>query len=98
MVKKVVAIVQARVGSTRLRSKIFERIGHFPAISLLLKRLELSKKIDETIIATTDEDEDNQIVKGIVIALEDDLRLRRALSVTNNIEFFRYKVDFKLIK
>lgn len=42
--------------------------------------------------------EDNQIVKGIVIALEDDLRLRRALSVTNNIEFFRYKVDFKLIK
>lgn len=42
--------------------------------------------------------EDNQIVKGIVIALEDDLRLRRALSVTNNIEFYRYKVDFKLIK
>ena len=42
--------------------------------------------------------EDNQIVKGIIIALEDDLRLRRALSVTKNIEFYRYKVDFKLIK
>ena len=42
--------------------------------------------------------EDDQIVKGLVIALDDDLRLRRALSVTNNIEFYRYKVDFKLIK
>ena len=62
MVEKVTAIVQARVGSTRLRSKIFEKIGDLPAISLLLKRLELSKKIDEIIIATTDEDEDDQIV------------------------------------
>ena len=42
--------------------------------------------------------EEDQTVKGLVIALDDDLRLRRALSVTNNIEFYRYKVDFKLIK
>jgi restriction system protein len=42
--------------------------------------------------------EENQIVKGIIIALEDDLRIRRALSVTNNIEFYRYQVSFKLYK
>jgi len=42
--------------------------------------------------------EEGQVVKGIVIALEDDLRIRRALSVTNNIEFYRYQVSFKLLK
>jgi len=42
--------------------------------------------------------EENQNVKGVIIALEDDLRLKRALSVTNNIEFYRYQVSFKLCK
>lgn len=42
--------------------------------------------------------EANQKVKGIIIALEDDIRIKRALSVTNNIEFYRYQVSFKLFK
>lgn len=42
--------------------------------------------------------EDNQQVKGVIIGLEDDLRIRRALSVTSNIEFYRYQVSFKLFK
>ena len=42
--------------------------------------------------------EPNQEIKGIIIALEDDIRIRRALSVTNNIEFYRYQVSFKLFK
>lgn len=42
--------------------------------------------------------EDHQIVKGVIIALEDDLRIKRALKVTNNIEFYRYQVSFKLFK
>ena len=42
--------------------------------------------------------DEGQTVKGLIIALDDDLRIRRALSVTNDIEFYRYKVDFKLIK
>nr|HIL77064.1 DUF91 domain-containing protein [Rhodospirillales bacterium] len=42
--------------------------------------------------------EPGQSVHGLIIALDDDLRLRRALSVSNNIEFYRYKVDFKLFK
>jgi restriction system protein len=40
--------------------------------------------------------EPGQDVRGIIIALDDDLRLQRALSVTNNIEFFTYKVSFSL--
>lgn len=42
--------------------------------------------------------EENQVVKGIIIASEDDIRIKRALSVTNNIEFYRYQVSFKLLK
>jgi restriction system protein len=34
----------------------------------------------------------------VIIALEDDQRIRRALAVTPNIEFFRYQISFKLIK
>lgn len=42
--------------------------------------------------------EENQRVKGIIIALDDDQRIKRALSVTQNIEFYRYQVSFKLFK
>lgn len=42
--------------------------------------------------------EDSQNVRGVIIALEDDQRIRRALRVTTNIEFFRYEVSFRLLK
>jgi restriction system protein len=42
--------------------------------------------------------EPDQNVKGIIIALNDDKKLQYALSVANNIDFFRYKIDFKLFK
>ena len=42
--------------------------------------------------------EKNQEVKGVIIGLEDDLRLIRALSVTSNITFYKYKVNFNLYK
>jgi len=42
--------------------------------------------------------EPHQTVRGCIIALEDDLRLRRALRVTTNIDFYRYEVSFKLLK
>ena len=40
----------------------------------------------------------DQKVQGVIIALEDDLRLRPALSVAPNIEFYKYQVSFKLLK
>ncbi len=42
--------------------------------------------------------ESDQLVKGIIIALDDDLRIRRALKVAQGIEFYRYQVSFKLLK
>jgi restriction system protein len=35
-------------------------------------------------------------VRGIVIALEDDLRLKNALSMVPNVSFYRYQIEFKL--
>lgn len=42
--------------------------------------------------------ESHQAVRGVIIALEDDLRIRRALAVTPTIQFFRYQISFKLVK
>lgn len=42
--------------------------------------------------------ETNQQVRGVIIALEDDIRIKRALSVTSGIDFYRYQVSFKLFK
>ena len=42
--------------------------------------------------------EKGQIVEGVIIALDDDQKLRWALAAVNNISFYRYQVNFKLIK
>jgi restriction system protein len=41
--------------------------------------------------------EKDQTVHGIIIALEDDQRIRRALAMVSNIRFCRYQINFKLI-
>ena len=40
--------------------------------------------------------ETDQEVRGVIIALEDDVRIQRALSVTTNIDFYKYEVSFRL--
>lgn len=42
--------------------------------------------------------ESNQTVEGIIIALDDDQKLRWALAATPSIGFYRYEIDFKLVK
>ena len=42
--------------------------------------------------------EKDQIVKGVIIALKDDLCIKRALIAANNISFYRYKVSFNLFR
>ena len=50
---KVVAIVQARMGSTRLPNKVMKKINGVPMIELLLARLSRSKELDQIVVATT---------------------------------------------
>lgn len=42
--------------------------------------------------------ETGQSVRGVIIALDEDQRIRRALAVTPSIEFYRYQVSFRLVK
>jgi restriction system protein len=40
--------------------------------------------------------EPGQSVEGVIIAQQDDLRIKRALSMTRNIRFMKYRVEFHL--
>lgn len=52
---KVIALVQARMGSTRLPNKVMKDIGGRPMIEALLKRLSRSKEISQIVVATSDD-------------------------------------------
>ncbi len=59
---KVSVIIEARLGSKRLPNKIILKIKKYLFIEYLIKRLKLSKKINEIIIATTDLPQDRKLV------------------------------------
>jgi restriction system protein len=42
--------------------------------------------------------EDGQQVEGVIIALDDDQRIRRALAMVPQVTFYRYEISFKLVK
>lgn len=59
---KVVCIVQARVGSTRLPGKVLKKICGKTVLEHVINRLKLVSNIDEIVIATTIGEKDNVIV------------------------------------
>jgi len=63
MDRKVTAIVQARLTSTRFPGKIFEKIGGKILIQILIDRLKKSKFIDQIILAIPD-DKKNRIISN----------------------------------
>ena len=58
---KIISIVQARMGSTRLPGKVMKPICGYPMLGLLLKRLSKSNEVSKIILATTEFEEDNTI-------------------------------------
>ncbi|RXM78527.1 acylneuraminate cytidylyltransferase [Clostridium tetani] len=60
---KVVCIVQARVGSTRLPGKVLRKICGKTVLEHNIERLRRIKNIDEIVIATTVLEKDNPIVE-----------------------------------
>lgn len=57
----VVAIIQARTGSTRLPNKIFLKLANASLLSHVVNRLRPSKEIDKIVIATTTSLDDNSV-------------------------------------
>ena len=61
----IVAIIQARMGSTRLPNKVMMRINHSPMIELLLNRLSSSKYIDQIVLATSTNKNNTPLVNHV---------------------------------
>ena len=57
------AIVQARMGSSRLRGKILEPIGPSTSLELVVSRLGRARAIDEIVVATSVESDDDELVQ-----------------------------------
>ena len=62
---KTLAIVQARMGSTRFPNKVMLPINGVPLIELLLHRLSLAKLIDHILVATSTATGDKQLVAHV---------------------------------
>ncbi|TFH47402.1 MAG: hypothetical protein E4G94_00150, partial [ANME-2 cluster archaeon] len=60
--KKVVAIIQARMGSTRLPGKVLMDIAGKPMLEHIVERLKLVKNIDEIVVATSTSEDDKDIL------------------------------------
>jgi len=59
----VIAIVQARTGSTRFPNKVLQPICGIPLIEFLYNRLKCSASIDKVVIATTNSLKDDELAK-----------------------------------
>tara|TARA_B110000459_G_scaffold186835_1_gene218675 strand:- start:1109 stop:1852 length:744 start_codon:yes stop_codon:yes gene_type:complete len=58
---KIIAITQARTGSTRFPNKIMNKIGNETLLSIHINRIKKAKKINSIIIATTNKKNDDVI-------------------------------------
>jgi spore coat polysaccharide biosynthesis protein SpsF len=68
---RVIGIVQARVGSTRLPRKVLKDIVGKPLLWHVINRLKKAKLIDEIVVATTTKEEDEPIIK---LAKDNDVK------------------------
>ena len=53
MSKRVVAIIQARTGSTRLPKKVFEELGGEPMLTRVVRRVSEARSVDAVVVATS---------------------------------------------
>jgi spore coat polysaccharide biosynthesis protein SpsF len=60
---RIVAVIQARMGSSRLPGKILMDIAGLPMLARVVERTRLADTIDEVVVATTVEDEDDVVAK-----------------------------------
>ncbi|MFH1581709.1 MAG: glycosyltransferase family protein [Pseudomonadota bacterium] len=59
----IVAIIQARLGSTRLPGKVLKQVNNRTLLSYMIERVRKSKMIDNVVVATTTSPSDDQIVQ-----------------------------------
>ncbi|KPL07239.1 acylneuraminate cytidylyltransferase [bacterium SM23_57] len=60
---KTVAIIQARMGSTRLPGKVLLPIGHLSMLARVINRVRRAQSVDEIVVATSINPEDDRIAE-----------------------------------
>ena len=65
---KTVAIVQARMGSSRLPGKVMRAVDGEPMIDILLTRLSQAKELDQIVVATSDSPGDEVLAAHVTAA------------------------------
>jgi spore coat polysaccharide biosynthesis protein SpsF len=87
---KTIATIEARMTSTRLPGKVLAKIGTFPALALMVKRVSRVPEIDDIVIATTTNATDDEVVYlarqlgvGVWRGSEEDV-LQRVLDAARN--------------
>jgi spore coat polysaccharide biosynthesis protein SpsF len=59
--ERVIAVIQARVGSQRLPGKVLHDVGGAPLLSRVIERVQAASTVDGVVVATTDADEDDPV-------------------------------------
>lgn len=62
---KIVVLVQARMGSTRLPNKVMKAVGGIPMIELLLSRLARAKEPDQIVVVTSVDERNLSLVEHV---------------------------------
>ena len=75
---KIVAILQARMNSSRLRGKVMMKLANKPVLAHIVERLSYCKMIEKIVVATTIEDSDDVV---------------NDYCINNKIDCYRGKVD-----
>ena len=106
MKNKTVAIIQARMGSSRLPNKMLLYLHGYPICEWVYKRVKMSKKIDQIIFALPDT-EDNYVLARYLESIGADVfrgsennlvdRYYRAAKLTSANEIIRICADNPLI-
>ena len=60
---KVVASIEARMGSSRLPGKSIKKILDKPMLELMIERVKDSKEVDDIVVATSSNKKDNVIAE-----------------------------------
>ena len=56
-----VAVIQARMGSSRLPGKVLEQLGEYSMLEQIIRRIERANHVDQIVVATTTDSSDDQI-------------------------------------
>lgn len=62
--RRVVAIIQARMGSTRLPGKVLMDLGGESVLARVARRLSRASRIEKILVATTDSSQDDPVIRA----------------------------------